>query len=115
MLFHGFRVIQMGEKFMRGRNFNSNRMTPLEQNTRYRILPHKQNFCRFPAITSVLPKKLCEAGFGYFDQPNVEFLQQKSLLTTLFASTRMCQELRWKIVDKDADISRCITPQVVAF
>lgn len=56
MLFRGFRVIQMGEKFMRGRNFNSNRMAPLEQNTRYRILPHKQNFCRFPAITSVLPK-----------------------------------------------------------
>lgn len=56
MLFRGFRVIQMGEKFMRGCNFNSNRMAPLEQNTRYRILPHKQNFCRFPAITSVLPK-----------------------------------------------------------
>lgn len=56
MLFRGFRVIQMGEKFMRGRNFNSNRMAPLEQNTRYRILPHKQNFCRFPAIISVLPK-----------------------------------------------------------
>ena len=56
MLFRVFRVIQMGEKFMRGRNFNSNRMAPLEQNTRYRILPHKQNFCRFPAITSVLPK-----------------------------------------------------------
>ena len=56
MLFRGFRVVQMGEKFMRGRNFNSNRMAPLEQNTRYRILPHKQNFCRFPAITSALPK-----------------------------------------------------------
>lgn len=55
MLFRGFRVIQMGEKFMRGRNFNSNRMAPLEQNTSYRILPHKQNFCRFPAIISVLP------------------------------------------------------------
>lgn len=41
MLFRGFRVIQMGEKFMRGRNFNSNRMAPLEQNTSYRILPHK--------------------------------------------------------------------------
>lgn len=96
---------------MRGRNINSNRMAPLEQNTRYRILPHKQNFCRFPAITSVLPKNCVRPVLVTLtSQMSTEFLQQISLLTTLFASTRMCQELRWKIVYKDADISRCITP-----